>query len=221
MTDLPTAGMERWEFTQGFNCGMSQEAKKHIDTLARGTFFMLNAEEVGSLFEKLSPSERESEEHGIKENSCTFKIEPPTRKFQGMALTQPAISETHQVEQEILAQPFNRKKMPVSRISSDAILDKLQNRLSGPALPTVPCILGPFKVHHALCDWGASMNILPKMVYDYLDEDPLVPTPRLVDSAIMWPYGIAKDMLIEFQDSSTLVDLMVLDMDPHQQTSII
>jgi hypothetical protein len=95
--------------------------------------------------------------------------------------------------------------MPMSRISSDPILDKLRNKLSGPALPIVLCILGPFKVHHALYDWGASMNILPKMVYECLDEDPLIPTPhqlRLADSAIMQPYGIAKDVLIEFQDSS-------------------
>jgi hypothetical protein len=66
--------------------------------------------------------------------------------------------------------------------------------------------------------------ILPKIVYDYLDEDPLVPTPhqlRLADSTIMHPYRIAKDVLIEFQDSSTLVDFMVVDMDPRQQTSII
>jgi hypothetical protein len=85
-----------------------------------------------------------------------------------MALTQPAASETHQAKQEILAQPSDTKKMPMSRISSDAILDKLQNMLNG---------LGAFKVHHALCDWEASMNILPKMVYDCL-EDPLVPTPH-------------------------------------------
>jgi hypothetical protein len=32
----------------------------------------------------------------------------------------------------------------------------------------------------------------------------------------MQPYGIAKDVLIEFQDSSTMVDFMVMDMDPHQ-----
>jgi hypothetical protein len=38
---------------------------------------------------------------------------------------------------------------------------------------------------------------------------------------MMQPYGIAKDVLIEFHDSSTLVDFMVMDMDPHQQTSII
>jgi hypothetical protein len=114
--------------------------------------------------------------------------------------------------------------MPLSRISSDAIHVKLRNRLGGPALPTIPCILRSFKVHHALFDWGASMNILPKMVYDCLDNDPLVPTPhqlQLADSIIMQQYEIAKVVLIEFQDSLTLVDFMVVDMDPHQQTSII
>jgi hypothetical protein len=60
------------------------------------------------------------------------------------------------------------------------------------------------------------MNILPKI--DCLDEDTLVPTPhqlRLVDSVMMQPYRIAKDVLIAFQDSLTLVDFMVMDMDPH------
>jgi hypothetical protein len=46
MTDLPTASMEDWEFTQGFYYGLSQEAKGHIDALVAGTFFMLNAEEA-------------------------------------------------------------------------------------------------------------------------------------------------------------------------------
>jgi hypothetical protein len=61
------------------------------------------------------------------------------------------------------------------------------------------------------------------MVYDYLDEDPLVATSQrlqLVDSTVVQPYGIAENVLIEFQDSLTLVDFMVVDMDPRQQTSI-
>jgi hypothetical protein len=47
----------------------------------------------------------------------------------------------------------------------------------------------------------------------------LVPTPhqlRLADSVMMQPYGMEKDVLIEFQDSSTLVDFIIVDMDPHQ-----
>jgi hypothetical protein len=178
MTDLPTAVMQDWEFNQGFYCGLSQEAKEHIDALVGGTFFILNIKKVWAIFKKLSASKRESEEYGLKENPCTIKIDPLTRKFQNMAVTQPVASETHQVEQEILTQPSDGKRMPMYRISINAILDKLWNRLSGPALPIVPSILGPFKVHHALYDWGASMNIFSKMVYDCLNEDPLVHTPH-------------------------------------------
>jgi hypothetical protein len=61
------------------------------------------------------------------------------------------------------------------------------------------------------------MNILPKMVYDCLNEDPLVPTSQwlqLADSTMVQPYEIAENELIEFQDSSTLVDFVVVDRDP-------
>jgi hypothetical protein len=67
------------------------------------------------------------------------------------------------------------------------------------------------------------MNILPKMVYDCLDEDPLVPTSQwlqLANSTVVQPYRIEENVLIEFRDSLTLVDFMVMDMDPRQQTSI-
>jgi hypothetical protein len=79
MIDLPTADIEDWEFTQGFYCGLSQEAKEHIDTLVGGIFFMLNAEEVRALFEKLSTSKRESEDHGLNENFRTVEIDPLRR----------------------------------------------------------------------------------------------------------------------------------------------
>jgi hypothetical protein len=60
---------------------LSQEAKEHIDALAGGTFFVLNAEKVWALFEKLSASKRESEEYGLKENFPTIEIDSLTRKF--------------------------------------------------------------------------------------------------------------------------------------------
>jgi hypothetical protein len=81
MMDLPTTGMEDWEFTQGFYCVLSQEAKEHIDALAGGIFFMVNAEKARPLFEKLSASKRESEMYGLKEDSHIAKIDPLTRKF--------------------------------------------------------------------------------------------------------------------------------------------
>jgi hypothetical protein len=77
---------------------LSQEAKEHIDALAGGTFFMLNAKKARALFEKISASKRASEDYGLKENSSTVENDPLTRKFQGMALTQSTASETHQAK---------------------------------------------------------------------------------------------------------------------------
>jgi hypothetical protein len=159
--------------------------------LAGGTFFLLKTQEARALSEKITASERESEEYDAKENSRATKIDPLTQKFWGLALNQTLASE----------ESSDGKKRPMSRITSDAILDKLQIRLSGLALPTVPCILRPFKVHLALCDWGASTNILPKMVYDCLDEDTLVPTSQwlqLADSTVVQQYEISENILIEF-----------------------
>jgi hypothetical protein len=78
VADLPVARMEIWDFTQGFYYGLSQEAKEHIDNLAGGTFFLLMAQETRALFEKITASERESEEYDAKENSRATKIDPVT-----------------------------------------------------------------------------------------------------------------------------------------------
>jgi hypothetical protein len=60
---------------QGFYYGLSQEAKEHIDNLAGGTFFLLKTQEARALFEKITASERESEEYGAKEDSRATKID--------------------------------------------------------------------------------------------------------------------------------------------------
>jgi hypothetical protein len=98
VADLWVAGMEDWDFTQGFYYGLSQEAMEHIDNLARGTFFLLKTQEARALFGKITASERESEEYDAKENSRATKIDPLTQKFWGFALNQTSASEEHRAE---------------------------------------------------------------------------------------------------------------------------
>jgi hypothetical protein len=95
VADLPIAEMEEWDFTQGFYYGLSQEAKEHMDNLAGGTFFLLKTQEVRSLFEKTTASEKESEEYDAKENSHATNIDPLIQKFRGLALNQTSVSEEH------------------------------------------------------------------------------------------------------------------------------
>jgi hypothetical protein len=112
MVDLQVARMEDWDFTQGFYCGLSQEANEHIDNLTGGTFFLLKTQEAQALFEKITANERECGEYDAKENSRATKIDPLTQKFWGLALNQTSSSEEHRVEQEFQAQPSDGKKYP-------------------------------------------------------------------------------------------------------------
>jgi hypothetical protein len=114
--------------------------------------------------------------------------------------------------------------LPMSEVSSDAILNRHWNQFSRPKVPSIQCVLGHLKVHYALYNWGTSVIILSQMVYVYLDEDSLVLVSRclqLADSTWVQPYVLANDVLMEIWGSLTLVDFLVVDMDPHQQTSII
>jgi hypothetical protein len=45
---------------------LSQEAKEHIDNLVGGTFFLFKTQEALAMFEKITTSERESEEYDAK-----------------------------------------------------------------------------------------------------------------------------------------------------------
>jgi hypothetical protein len=79
----------------------------------------------------------------------------------------------------------------MSKVRSKAILNQLWSSLGEAKVRTIQCILGPFKVHYALYDWGASMNIMSKMVYNCEDEDPLIPVYwclELADSTKVQPY---------------------------------
>jgi hypothetical protein len=98
VVDLPVVRVEDWDFTQGFYYGLSQEAKEHIDNHAGGTFCLLKTQEAPALFEKITTSERDSEEYDAKENSSGTKIDPLTQKFWGLALNQTSTSEQHRAE---------------------------------------------------------------------------------------------------------------------------
>jgi hypothetical protein len=64
------------------------------------------------------------------------------------------------------------------------------------------------------------VSVLPKEIYDQLNDDSLVPTTlhlQLVDQSIWCPVGIAEDILMRIRNSFMLVDFVVLEMDVCRQ----
>jgi hypothetical protein len=51
---------------------------------------------------------------------------------------------------------------------SPAILDGLLDKMGDPGVPTISCLIGTQMFDQALSNLGASMSIMPKVIYDKL-----------------------------------------------------
>jgi hypothetical protein len=70
---------------------------------------------------------------------------------------------------------------------SAAILDGLSDKMGDPGVPTISCLINTQKFDQALCDLGTSVNVMPKVIYDKLNHNSLVPTSmhlQLADQSI-------------------------------------
>jgi hypothetical protein len=68
------------------------------------------------------------------------------------------------------------------------------------------------------------MSFMPKVIYDQLNHDSVVPTSmhlQLVDQLIWCPVGIAEDILVRIRNSFIPMDFVVLEMDVYRQTQLI
>jgi hypothetical protein len=107
---------------------------------------------------------------------------------------------------------------------SAVVLHGLPNKIGDPGVLTVSCLIGTQKFDQALCDLRAIVSVMPKIIYDQLNHDSLVPTSmhlELVDQSIRRPVGIVKDILVRIRNYFIPVDFVVLEMDVYRQTPLI
>ena len=60
---------------------------------------------------------------------------------------------------------------------STAILNRLPDKKKDPGCPTITCSIGTQRFDHTLCDLGASVSIMPKVIFNKLNFTHLAPTP--------------------------------------------
>jgi hypothetical protein len=68
------------------------------------------------------------------------------------------------------------------------------------------------------------VSIIPKVIYDQLNHDSLVPTLlhlKLVDQSIWHPVGITEDISVRIRNSFIHVDFVVPEIDVYRQIPLI
>ena len=79
-----------------------------------------------------------------------------------------------------------------------------------PGRPSISIAIGPHIFQEAICDFGASVNIMPKVIYDQINGDTLLYTNmhlQLVGQSLCYPKGVLKDAIVRVGQSYIPVDL--------------
>ena len=79
----------------------------------------------------------------------------------------------------------------------------LPKKKSDPGRPVVPIAIGPHIFQEAISDFRASVNIMPKEIYEKILGDPLLYTNmhlQLVDQSLCYPKGVLEDAIFEWDN---------------------
>jgi hypothetical protein len=107
---------------------------------------------------------------------------------------------------------------------SAAILNTSLIKKKDLGYPTIECSIGNQYFSNALYDLGASVSVMPKVVFDKIKHPTLVPTSmylRLADQSVRYPSVIAENVPVKIQEFLVPVDFVVLDMHPDSRVSLI
>ncbi|XP_075507500.1 uncharacterized protein LOC142544329 [Primulina tabacum] len=112
--------------------------------------------------------------------------------------------------------------MCVSRLSNlDSVLTIL---LPDPGEFVISCEIGGKLVEKAICDSGASVNIMPRSLYEKQGLSRIKPTGlslQMADKSVRTPLGIVEDVEVQIHKLKVLAEFVVLDMENSQNVHVI
>ena len=85
-----------------------------------------------------------------------------------------------------------------------------------PGTLVINCSIFDCEFDYALCDLGASVNIMPKVTFEKLGYPSIFPTTmcvQLADSTVRYPEGVVKNLMVKVKNTYILVDFVVLDIE--------
>ncbi|XP_024990570.1 uncharacterized protein LOC112524855 [Cynara cardunculus var. scolymus] len=107
---------------------------------------------------------------------------------------------------------------------SALLTNKIPPKLKDPGSFTIPCSIGGKEIGKALCDLGASINLMPLSVFNTLcigEARPTTVTLQLANKSIAYPKGKIVDVLVQVDKFIFPADFIILDFEADKDIPII
>ncbi|XP_075079509.1 uncharacterized protein LOC107769969 [Nicotiana tabacum] len=114
--------------------------------------------------------------------------------------------------------------MTLMQTCSAVVTRPMAQKMSDPGSFTILCMIGSYAFAKALCDLGASINLMPLAVYTRLGIGRARPTSmllQLADRMVKRPTGILDDVLVQVEKSVFPADFVILDCQVDEEIPII
>ncbi|XP_016206519.1 uncharacterized protein LOC107646891 [Arachis ipaensis] len=128
---------------------------------------------------------------------------------------------------DILSHKKDRREVETVLFTEEcsAVIQRtLPEKLQDPESFVIPCTLGDSYTRKALCDLGASINLMPLSLLRKLGIQEVKPTRiclQLADGSINFPSGVVEDMIVRVRPFAFPTDFVVLNREKHKNVSII
>ena len=107
------------------------------------------------------------------------------------------------------------KRIHMSKTISSITLSTLPRKRRDPGAPMISCKIGGMIFTRSLLDTGASVNILPKGVYDICplgELQPLFLEVSLANGFVRRSHGVVEDVIVKVENNYFPVDFFIVDM---------
>ena len=107
---------------------------------------------------------------------------------------------------------------------SHMLQNTIRQKLKNPRSFTISCSIGTRYSGRALCDLGASINLMPLSIFKQLgvrECRPTIVTLQLTNRSHAYPKEKIEDVLVKVDKFIFLMDFIVLDFEADKEVSII
>ncbi|XP_070031687.1 uncharacterized protein [Nicotiana tomentosiformis] len=112
----------------------------------------------------------------------------------------------------------------LTQTCSAVVTRPMAQKVSDPGSFTIPCTIGSYAFAKALCDLGASINLMPLAIYTKLGTGRARPTSmllQLADRTVKRPTRILDDVLVQVGKFVFSADFVILDCQVDEEIPII
>ena len=107
---------------------------------------------------------------------------------------------------------------------SAIIQQQLPAKMKNPGSFTIPCSIGKYEFKKALCDFGATINLMPLSVVQRLSLGELTPTAitlQMADRSMAQLEGILEDVLVKVGKFIFPADFVIMKMEEDTQVPLL